>query len=79
MPRYRKYVIKYKSFDDFPEGKITADMIQRSFLGISSQYVRIGIRCGTYKGYQVGRNCYMTKEQVIYNWGSSIEQSKIKN
>lgn len=68
MPAKRKKPIKYKTFDDFPEGKITAQMIANSFLGISAEYVRAGIRSGKYKGYQVGRSCYMTKDQVKQNW-----------
>lgn len=69
MPGKRKKPIIYKSFDDFPEGKITATMISDSFIGITEEYIRAGIRNGKYKGYKVGRNCYMTKEQVIQNWG----------
>lgn len=69
MPAKRKKPIKYKTIDDFPVGKITAQMIANSFIGISAEYVREGIRSGKYAGYQVGRNCYMTREQVLRNWG----------
>lgn len=70
MPGRRRKSIKYKSIDDFPEAKISASMIANSFLGISAEYVRAGIKTGKYKGYQVGRTCYMTKEQVRENWGT---------
>lgn len=69
MPRQRKNPIRYKTVNDFPEAGITATMISDSYLGITEEYVRAGIRSGKYKGYQVGRNCYMTKEQVKQNWG----------
>jgi len=69
MPRKRKKSIDYQTINDFPEGGITAEMIANSYLGISAQYVRSGIRNGQYKGYQVGRSCYMSREQVRQNWG----------
>lgn len=69
MPRKRVKPIIYKTIDDFPNAGITATMISDSYLGITEEYVRNGIRDGQYKGYRVGRNCYMTKEQVRQNWG----------
>jgi uncharacterized protein YggE len=69
MPAKRKKKIRFNTIDDLPEAGITADMIANSYLGISAQYVRNGIRNGQYKGYQVGRTCYMSREQVRQNWG----------
>ena len=69
MSMKRKKPIMYKSFEDFPEGHITAQMIANSFLRISAEYVRAGIKNGQYKGYQAGRSCYMTREHVKQNWG----------
>jgi hypothetical protein len=65
MPAKRKKKIRFNTIDDLPEAGITADMIANSYLGISAQYVRNG----QYKGYQVGRTCYMSREQVRQNWG----------
>jgi uncharacterized protein YggE len=69
MPGKRKKPIRYNTISDFPEAGITAEMIANSYLSISAQYVRNGIRSGQYKGYQVGRTCYMSREQVRQNWG----------
>ncbi len=69
MPAMRKQPIRFKNIDSFPETRITAEMIANSYLKISADYVRAGIRNGQYKGYQVGRNCYMTRDQVKQNWG----------
>lgn len=68
MPRKRTKELKYKSIEDFPDYRITATMISQSYIGISAAYVRNGVKNGTLKGYNIGRNCYMSKEQLIENF-----------
>lgn len=69
MPRKKVKPIKYPNVDSFPEGHISANMIQNSYVGVSAQYVRRAVMEGKLAGSIVGTHCYMTKAQVIKNWG----------
>lgn len=69
MPRKRQHPVKYKTIDDLPYSKISAKMIQNSYIGYSAQYIRANVLKGKLKGTFVGRTCYMTKDQFIENFG----------
>jgi len=68
MPRKRQKPIKYRTINDLPE-KISAAMVQNSYLGYTAQYIRANVENGTLKGTFIGRTCYMTKAQFIENFG----------
>jgi hypothetical protein len=71
MPRKRQKPIKFRSINDFPE-KISAAMIQNSYLGFTAQYIRASVKSGKLKGVFVGNHCYMTRAQFIENFGGQL-------
>jgi hypothetical protein len=67
----RKKAIKpktYQTIDDFPY-KISAHMIQDSYIGYSAVFVRQAVLEGKFKGIILRNHCYMTKDQLIENFG----------
>lgn len=68
MPAKLKHPKQYKRLEDLPEYRITPGMIFDSYLSISPQIVRAGVRSGKWRGYEVGNRVYMNREQVRQNW-----------
>ncbi len=72
MPKEKGKPVKYPNFDSFPNNRpISASMIQNSYIRMNAQYVRAAVLKGELKGYLVGRNCYMTKDQIEINFGKA--------
>jgi hypothetical protein len=64
-----------KTINDFPEGGITADMIDDSYLNISHTYARKMMQSGAIPSYQVGRNIYTTRDLLKIKFHGAIPET----